>query len=182
MIVEKQNTVEIVKGRCEERKTTCIEHPLKPHDQFQFIKLFVSNNGEKNLSNYAEKDTAQINNMEVACEKCSPADVQDVSPIQKIRAKEESPLRKKTVRFAPNVQFSESHLPEKCQNIQEKYVASLSDEKVLSAWNRLKMENPADQDDIKSTSNLNESTTESKDADFQNIPDVFDREKTGNTS
>lgn len=182
MIVEKQNTVEIVKGRCEERKTTRMEHRLKPHDQFQFIKLFVSNNGEKNLSNYAEKDTAQINNMEVACEKCSPAVVQDVSPMQKIRAKEESPLRKKSVRFAPNVQFSESHLPEKCRDIQEKYLASISDEKVLSAWDKVKMENPADQDDITSSQNLNKSTTESKDGDFQNIPDVFDREKPGNTS
>lgn len=159
-----------------------MEHPLKPHDQFQFIKLFVSNNGEKNLSNYAEKDTAQINNMEVACEKCSPAVVQDVSPMQKIRAKDESPLRKKSVRFAPNVQFSESHLPEKCRDIQEKYLASISDEKVISAWDRLKMEKPADQDDIKSTPNLNESTTESKAEIIQYIPDVFDPQKPGNTS
>lgn len=182
MIVEQHNTAEIVKGRCEERKTTTIEYPLKPHDQFQFIKLFVSNKGEKNLSNYTEKDTAEINNMDDVYEKSSSAVVQDMSPMHSVKAKHDSPLRKKTVSFAQNVQLAGSHSPEKCRSLQRKYLASLSEEKVLSAWDKLRMEMPADQDNIKSPQNLNESTTGSKDAVIQNIPDVFDREKPGNTS
>lgn len=180
MIVEQHNTVEIVKKRCEERKTTSMEYPLKLNDQFQLIKLPVSSRKEANASNYTQSETAKNNQMEGTCEKCSSDVVQDLSPSNNEKAKQDSPLRHKTVSLAENEESAGRYSPEKCKSIET--LAVHSEKEVKSApRGKFRMETPADEEENKRPNNLNESSGEYKDTAIEISPDVLHRETSGNT-
>lgn len=143
MIVERYNTEELVRKRCEGRRRTrnIVEHPSRPHEQFQLIRVYPSS---KDAKRAAPDKRETLDEIEDSGEKCNSAAVQDLS-------NNDSNLTKKTIRLAREKESPESH------SSTEGLAVHSEEKKVVSRWDTVRMETPVDEGDVKSPDSLLES-------------------------